>query len=168
MSAKLIINDTGFVGSDEYNRIVERIKNTRSDHITNPTARKILSDRIDAFVSDAEKTISMEELMPLVDRFDGFLDEFVIDLRFSPLSVFKDRYYNGEKIESGFNLVGSMYREFSAIIISDCTIEYPHGDCFYTGDTSFRVDIVTRAPPLASVHQPSNAKCSRTGTGSSQ
>ena len=139
MSAKLIINDTGFVGSDEYNRIVERIKNTRSDHITNPTARKILSDRIDAFVSDAEKTISMEELMPLVDRFDGFLDEFVIDLRFSPLSVFKDRYYNGEKIESGFNLVGSMYREFSAIIISDCTIEYPHGDCFVTGDTSFRV-----------------------------
>lgn len=139
MSAKLIIKDTGFVGSDEYNRIVERIKNTRSDHITNQTARKILSDRIDTFVSDAEKTISMEELMPLVDRFDGFLDEFVIDLRFSPLSVFKDRYYSGEKIESGFNLVGSMYREFSAIIISDCTIEYPHGDCFVTGDTSFKV-----------------------------
>ena len=138
MKAVLRITN-GFVGSEEYNRIVDEVLGTKSSHITNQQAKTIYENRISEFLDSAEQTDSIEELEELRDEFFMFLDGFVIDLKFVPLSVFKEQYYDGDVIETGFNLVGSMYYEYDVVFVVDYSIRYMHGNALTKGDTQFEV-----------------------------
>ena len=84
-------------------------------------------------------TSTIDELEVLRDDFFRFLEGFVIDLKFVPLSVFRDQYYDGDTIETGFNLVGSMYYEYDVVFVVDYSIIYKNGESLKKGDTQFTV-----------------------------